>query len=413
MNLESRVKAAYEKFKQEVSSDIHDKFLQLIEKIHSDAWDVVEGKNSGLAQSEFSHALSIISSETAHRGALPLDKNELPTRVEKDGTLLGVGKWETLDPGWIESLIGWLEHLENRAPFNTNPATVIIPNDVDLCIAGDWGTGYWRTKPLSPAENVCNAMQVLQPDITIHLGDVYYAGTAEQEKENLVNIWPNGSLGSFTLNSNHEMYNGAISYFNALETHFKKQKGCSYFALENDDWLVIGLDSAYDSDKWKLYMEGKIGEAQRAWLQALPAKKRIIILSHHNGYDLKGKAEQPLYSEVLNQLRGDNDTLRYSEIFWYWGHLHNVASYKSKQFLGAKIHTRCIGHAAIPYGDASELSETDEVLWYETKSADDPNIPVRVMNGFAHLQFRGEKLQEILIAEDGSTRWESGIKGKT
>ena len=38
---------------------------------------------------------------------------------------------------------------------------------------------------------------------------------ADQEQHLLVKLWPPGSLGSFTLNSNHEMYSGAKPYFNA------------------------------------------------------------------------------------------------------------------------------------------------------------------------------------------------------
>ena len=405
MNLEERVLSAYEKFKQSTSKHEHDKFLQLIENIHHDAWDAIEGKRSGLPNSEFAHALSVIRGAQAKRGSLSEAVSGLTAHVEKDGTLLGSGKWELLDPGWIESLIGWLEHLEHRAPFNTNPAIITIPNKVNVCVAGDWGTGYWRKQPLSPAENVCNAMVTLKPDVSIHLGDVYYAGTAAQETANLVDIWPDAPHGAFTLNSNHEMYNGAISYFEALKTSFSKQNGCSYFALENDDWLIVGLDSAYGSDKWKLYMDGEIGADQKNWLQGLLAKKGIIILSHHNGYDLKGEQQLALYNQVLDQLRGDGNALRYSQVYWYWGHLHNAAAYATRTFSGTPVYTRCIGHAAVPYGDASELSGVQDVLWYETGSADDPDIPVRVMNGFVHLQLNDDALKESMIAEDGSVRW--------
>jgi hypothetical protein len=39
----------------------------------------------------------------------------------------------------------------------------------------------------------------LNPQITIHLGDVYYAGTSGEETRNLLNVWPQGSFGSFAL----------------------------------------------------------------------------------------------------------------------------------------------------------------------------------------------------------------------
>lgn len=58
---------------------------------------------------------------------------------------------------------------------------VDIPNQVSISFAGDWGTGYWRTDPISPAQAVVELMQKQESDVTLHLGDVYYAGTAEQE----------------------------------------------------------------------------------------------------------------------------------------------------------------------------------------------------------------------------------------
>ena len=207
------------------------------------------------------------------------------------------------------------------------------------------------------------------------------------------------------------MYDGAFSYFDALAARFQGQKGCSYFALENDDWLIVGLDSAYHADEWTLYMDGDIGDAQRQWLRGLPARRGIIILSHHNGYDLQGRNQADLYEQVLGQLVGEGGALRYDRVVWYWGHLHNVAAYAPMSFSGTPVYPRCIGHGAIPYGDASELEGVEQVLWYETKNADDPDIPLRVLNGFAHLQLDGAALTESLVDENGCVRWRHPEEG--
>jgi len=405
MNLEQRIKNANKKF-QDNDKDNHAHFLNLLENIHNNAWDVIEGKKSHLAGSEFAHALSIISENRSVRGELEKDKVALETQVLGDGSLLGFNKWELLDPGWDEALLGWLEHIECQAPFNSNPVNMKIPNHVKINIAGDWGTGYWRNRPLSPAENVANAMLAKDADISIHLGDVYYAGTSEQETNNLIDIWPDGKLASFTLNSNHEMYDGAFSYFEALKQKFTQQNQCSYFSLENDDWLVVGLDSAYYSDKWKLFMEGEIGEQQQSWLKGLPAKKGIILLSHHNAYDLNGEEQQKLYKEVMEQLKDQNNQLRYEQVFWYWGHLHNVASYKPMSFCDKPVLTRCVGHAAVPYGNATDLEKATKVSWYETERANDPDIPVRVLNGFVEVTLSDNTLKEVLIDENGTIKWQ-------
>ena len=99
-----------------------------------------------------------------------------------------------------------------------------------------------------------------KPHLTIHLGDVYYAGTGDQEQHQFVNLWPKGSIGSLALNSNHEMYSGANPYFKAIAgSPFGLQNGCSYFALENNNWVIVGLDSAYFSPEDGLYMDGSLG----------------------------------------------------------------------------------------------------------------------------------------------------------
>src|SRR6185437_13589382 len=219
--------------------------------------------------------------------------------VGTDGVIWGTGKWEQFDPGWIEAFAVFLESLlpiiGGKHQFVNSPQAITIPNLVKIGIAGDWGTGEWRTvNNPAPSTKVGNAMANLHPHITIHLGDVYYSGTADQEQHLLVPLWPQGSIGSFTLNSNHEMYSGAKPYFNALsQPPFAQQAGCSYFALENDNWIIVGLDSAYFSEEAELYMNGALypqnfPNKQQAFLQdkgeeAQLKGKKVIVLTHHNG----------------------------------------------------------------------------------------------------------------------------------
>lgn len=174
----------------------------------------------------------------------------------------GTGKWEQFDPGWAEAFAVYLESLlpltGGKHPFVTSPQTVQIADQVTIGIAGDWGTGDWRTASNpAPSTDVGNHLKLLNADVTIHLGDVYYAGTEDQELHSFTSIWPAGPKGSFTLNSNHEMYSGAKPYFKAIAAPpFQKQGGCSYFALENAKWVIVGLDSAYFSPESGLYMDG-------------------------------------------------------------------------------------------------------------------------------------------------------------
>ena len=185
--------------------------------------------------------------------------------VDADGQIWGTGKYEMLDPGWAEAIAVWLEHLIlGKHPFNPVPQTIPIPDDVQIAIAGDWGTGNWRSAANPAAStDVRTHLAFLQPHLTIHLGDVYYAGTDDEEDHLLVSLWPPAQIGALTLNSNHEMYSGAKPYFQQAlcSSLFKLQQQCSFFVLENSNWVIVGLDSAYYSNEEGLYMDGSLRPA--------------------------------------------------------------------------------------------------------------------------------------------------------
>jgi hypothetical protein len=323
-----------------------------------------------------------------------------------DGTMLGTGKYEQLDPGWLEAFAVFLESLATgKHPFIATPAIVTIPDKVQIGLVGDWGTGDWRTSTNpAPSSDVGQKMHSLNLDITIHLGDIYYAGTSDQEQHNFINIWPRGSIGSFALNSNHEMYSGARPYFRAIvDPKFGMQNGCSYFALENSNWVIVGLDSAYFSSEAGLYMDGSLGPAggtQVIFLQQQVAKgKKVIVLTHHNGLTEDGQSVTDLWGQVLSGFpAGKGPTL------WYWGHAHAGAVYKP--YGPAAVPSRCCGHGALPWGQASSL-QNSMVVWYEHRPANDPDIPQRVLNGFAVLKLDGANVQEIFYDENGGVGWQA------
>ncbi len=323
--------------------------------------------------------------------------------VGADGVMWGTGKYQQLDPGWTEALAVFLETMiGGKRPFIDNPATVSIPDVVHIGLVGDWGTGNWRgiANP-APSTRVMQQLSKLQPPIMIHLGDVYYAGTSPQEEHNLINIWPKSSIGSFALNSNHEMYSGAANYFHAITNQpFGMQNGCSFFALENKNWVIVGLDSAYFSPEAGLYMDGALGPpggvTQLNFLKAQVAKgKKVVVLTHHNGLSEDGLSTTNLWNEVMSAF-GAGPAL------WYWGHAHAGAVYKP--FGPAKIPARCCGHGALPWGQASSL-KNNNVEWYEQRSANDPDIKERVLNGFTVVSLDGSNAQETFYDENGGVAW--------
>ncbi len=334
--------------------------------------------------------------------------------VHPDGTIWGTGKYEQLDPGWLESAAEWLEHMVSGVhPFATTPApNFIIPNDAQIALAGDWGTGDWRHNN-NPAgsTDVRKKIGQFNPHITIHLGDVYYSGTSDQETANLVDIWPEGTQGSFTLNSNHEMYSGACPYFDIALTSakFAAQGRCSFFALENDDWIIVGLDSAYYADQKDLYQTGSLGPSdglQMTFLRAQAARgKKTIVLTHHNALTLDGNnqdnAGDPnnLWSQVTGVFGGAGPTL------WYWGHAHAAAVYFP--YGPQQISCRCCGHGGLPWGRCLELQNSPMRIWYESRSANDPDNPLRCLNGFAMLELNGPNVVETFYDEHGGIAWQS------
>jgi len=333
--------------------------------------------------------------------------------VGPDGVIWGTGKYQQFDPGWTEALAVYLETITigGKHPFMAIPQTIPIQNDVQIGLVGDWGTGDWRPAPnLAPSTDVGQHLAFLEPHLTIHLGDVYYAGTSDQEQHLLVNIWPKGSLGSLALTSNHEMYSGAKPYFDAIansSSPFAMQKGCSYFALENANWVIVGLDSAYFAPEDTLYMSGSLGPAggtQVQFLQQQAAKgKKMIVLTHHNGLEQDGSRTTGLWAEVMSGFPPGT-----GPDYWYWGHAHAGVVYRPRAAEGSldgTINCRCCGHGALPWGHATELDNNPNVVWYENRSANDPDIPQRVLNGFAMLYLDGPNIQEVFYDENGGGAW--------
>jgi hypothetical protein len=391
-DLQGRAATALNKLEAHFGSK-HSELVSVLTRAHQQAERSMQNGGQRMPEElpwELVHGLSVLGLLHGAK-ALPKTPAEFATIVRTDGTLLGCHQWELLDPRWAEALVQWLEHLEWRAPFANTPAMVNMPNDVVLAVVGDWGTGPFE--PNAAATKVAQQVAAGKPDYTVHLGDVYYAGTG-QEEDNAMKAWPQGTRGSFTLNSNHEMYNGALGYFNELKRNFPLQNGTSYFAMQNDHWLVVGLDSAYHAERSNLYMDGNLDSAQIAWLASLPKGKRVLVFSHHEGYSALGEGKTSFYQQVAGALGRDPD-------YWYWGHLHNGIVY---QTVGG-FHGRCVGHGAIPYGNASELKDHPSVLWYETELALDPNYPQRVLNGYAVVALNGNSLSEKLLDENGRERW--------
>ncbi len=336
---------------------------------------------------------------------------EGPGVVYADGTLVGYDTYEQLDPGWMVAALAYILLLvgENTTyPFGTNPVTITASGDpVTVAVVGDFGTGTWTDGNSSgPAAAVMDQIGKNPADYTIHLGDVYYAGFEEEETNNLIGQWdPCGSAGTyFTLNSNHEMYDGANGYFcTALSPTgpFSAQKGTSYFAIDGGSWIIIGLDSAY-YDTSLFFMQGALTDSdQLSFIKSLDlTNKKVFVMTHHNGISVDGSTQEQLFTEVVNALGRAPD-------FWYWGHVHNGIVYTASSAAGT--YARCVGHGAIPFGNGYGLQKNDNIDNYANTPYPNPDLQQenRVLNGYALITFNSsmQQILEQFFDQEGNEWW--------
>jgi hypothetical protein len=336
--------------------------------------------------------------------------------VGPDGEVyFGGVDYDSTDPGWAYCPLAWYWTDGQTPSFNNTPATVEIADTVTIALLGDWGGNN-----ASAQEVAGNAQsRIGAGDVIVHLGDVYYAGTNESgvvesdyETENFVTAWPSTQATSFALNSNHDMYaHGTGYYLTALASPvFAAQTGCSYFALYNSAFRIVGLDTAYfDPDQSSTgFMDGSLGPTgpgtQAQFLNeqaqaAAAAKQQLILLTHHNGLLYDGSATVPLWDQVVAELA----PLSGDTVIWYWGHEHMGVVYTDRQASGITIRPRCCGHGCIPWGVATGLNASG-VDWYE-HTVLGPANNYFVANGFATLALADSSISETFYRQDGAQSW--------
>jgi len=314
--------------------------------------------------------------------------------------------------GWAKSLLTWFKGLQPHQ-WQTAPASAdAIPNTSRVAVLGDWGSGlYGAPVCASSIQNDVKDYQVL-----LHLGDVYYSGTNDEIKDRFLGLWPKkpGAINR-ACNANHEMYTGGYGYFDLILKQFNQP--ASYFALQNDHWLLVGLDSAYK--EWELVND------QVAWLTNLVASagdRRVVLFSHHQLFSWADKAQTKMQSQLAELLNN-------KKIFaWYWGHEHRCVIYDQHPVWD--IYGRCIGHSGYPYfRDKFKEGETVQSgpqgsSWrkVETKNmvpgalileGPNPYIPGHAdeygPNGYVTLELDGEHLKEIVQMPDSSIAYEKQL----
>ena len=305
---------------------------------------------------------------------------------------MGYSKYTVLDPGWSAAYHKFFTNPPPVHPFSNNPAVLKINNNETLALFSDYGSGDYEGSNV--ASTISGHIKSLNPGYSIHLGDVYYSGSGDEYQKNLLDLWPEGKHGNFTMNGNHDMLDGANGYFDVALKHpfFEKQQGTSYFAFENDYWVVVGLDTSYYADKSGGYGYGSlVDHAQKEFLEVCATKKKnIIILTHHNPVGYAGDFKLYLWNDVVDSV---GKYLKY----WYYGHSHNGVVYKDID----GIKCRLLGHGSLLHGETSAISESDSVIWYEHSKPTIGDNSLRVQNGFVRITLDNDTLHEEFYGEDG------------
>src|SRR5581483_933723 len=214
----------------------------------------------------------------SHRRAA-VEKAQTPERLARHAIRAPQKKFPWLDrfrlPGFWEWLKGYSRYALTPAPRFPQPASdtiISMGNDCRLAIAGDWGTGTDEAARIAElmTQNVC--------DYTIHLGDIYYVGDEPSIQENCRGIrqtngydpvtWPRGANGTFAMNGNHEAYAKDGAYFTWIRKYLNQSSSC--FALYNDYWCIIAVDTSYNSEG--IPWIGWLAE-ERGWSPLMPSCK--------------------------------------------------------------------------------------------------------------------------------------------
>jgi 3',5'-cyclic AMP phosphodiesterase CpdA len=315
------------------------------------------------------------------------------------------GKQWLSDPGWLTSVFAMgVRKFRGRAEFVETPQVVPIANDAKIIVVGDWGSGLPRAKKVADRIREELDRDRSRQRVVVHLGDVYYSGSQREYQRNMLNLWPvreGEDIPSFSLVGNHDMYYGGHAYYGTLLTdpRFSKHGGCSYFALQSDDWQLIGLDSGHedgglrgDQARWAKEVVERLADGDR------PRPRMTALMSHHQPFS----AHQPGAATMVSKLKPVLATGRVDA--WFWGHEHRCIHYEATKVDGDRVgFSTCVGHGGVPEyliikeGETKPKPWVYEYLEHRYGTAQEP----WEMFGFVVLDLAGRDMRVRYIDEDG------------
>ena len=355
------------------------------------------------ARSALDYAAALISRDFAMAVA------KTKEQFAKAEALVEEAKFGTLSPFWLKCVAEFYEHYklaENAtvpyakyATLNDFVFPTALKDNCRIAFIGDWGTGEPRAQAL--LEEIASQ----NPDILIHLGDIYYSCTSAEANRFYENC--KKALGFdtrvFTLCGNHDMYSGAAPFYALLK---RLGQPASFFCLRNAKWQIIVGDTGYNDFKpmtqgsdatWIRDRDEGESYSELDWHRdkfVHASGRKTILLTHHqlfsrnsaihhsaSLYKHRKDPEGPLpINHYLLEQFGD---FLPQIALWLWGHEHNQVIYKP--FAGLE-RGRCVGASAIPVPVTDQLYGIDDKL-------------------------KGQQIPD-LIDEDVKTRLQADSEGK-
>ena len=322
--------------------------------------------------------------------ALKLAKAKiLGNQADEDRYKQELAKFGDCDPKYSEAAAKYVEYFvaqQKQIPYVVykNLSDFVIdgelPAKAKVAILGDWGTGQ------DAAKLVLRQIADKKPDVVIHLGDIYYAGTQfevdnyfTQPWKQILNLAAN-PIPTFSLAGNHDMYSGGGPYYQMIQ---QLGQPASYFCLRNANWQFVGMDTGYHDHNPAGGGAGAtyLQDTEVTWLADKvnnAGGRSTVLLSHHQLFTAYDTIDN---NEVNLRLYPQVAPLLPNVALWIWGHEHDFVPYDT--YKGLK-RSCCLGHAAFPVG----VDELPKVPKYPdvpvTKDADGNNIRIGSTGGLCN-----------------------------
>ncbi len=246
-----------------------------------------------------------------------------------------------------ESISDFVLPLAAAASNRSSPEDEPTSDSVRIAFIADWATGT------DVAKNVMQCIGDQQPDIVIHLGDVYYSGTRQEMQEHFLSIVREHlppSTQVFALAGNHDLYAGGEGYYWLID---ELGQPASYFCLRNDHWqvLAIGAPPEIGNPLSAQAAAPNVDPREAHWHRhkiATADGRKTVMLSHYQLFTASGNIARNADNRPLAVnpvfMHEFADSLNEIDI-WLWGHEHNLAAFEP--YVGLE-RGRCIGSGAIP-----------------------------------------------------------------